>query len=149
MDMVIDFPEGYRVDAHFKSFTVRTDQSLKDGGADSAPAPFEIFLASLGTCAGIYVLSFCRQRNLASEGIRLVQSAQMNPTTGMVEKITMDIQLPADFPARYQKAVIRAADQCKVKKHFENPPEFEIKTSPSYSSDGFSANSKSSLSLLD
>jgi ribosomal protein S12 methylthiotransferase accessory factor len=129
MDMIIDFPGGSRVDAHFESLTVRTDQPVQAGGDRSAPTPFEIFLAALGTCAGIYVLGFCRQRNLPTEGIRLVQSVRMNPKTKLAEKIELDIQLPAEFPEKYQGAVIRAAEQCKVKKQFEYPPEVEVKTS--------------------
>jgi putative redox protein len=129
MDMIIDFPGGSRVDAHFKSFTVQTDQPVQAGGDESAPTPFEIFLSSLGTCAGIYVLGFCRQRNLPTEGIRLIQSTKMNPTTNLAEKITIDIKLPTTFPEQYRQAVIRAAEQCKVKKHFEVPPEVEVKTS--------------------
>jgi putative redox protein len=129
MDMTIDFPGGARVDAHFKSYTVHTDQPVQAGGDASAPTPFEIFLAALGTCAGIYVLGFCRQRNLPTEGIRLVQSVRMNPATSLAEKISLDIQLPPDFPEKYREAVIRTAEQCKVKKHFETPPEVEVKTS--------------------
>jgi ribosomal protein S12 methylthiotransferase accessory factor len=44
----------------------------------------------------------------------------------MVNKILLDIQLPPDFPEKYRAAVIRSADQCAVKKHFEQPPQFEI-----------------------
>jgi ribosomal protein S12 methylthiotransferase accessory factor len=36
--------------------------------------------------------------------------------------------VPPDFPEKYHKALIRAADQCAVKKHFETPPTFEILT---------------------
>jgi putative redox protein len=136
MDMIIDFPGGSRVDAHFRSFTVKTDQPVQAGGEGSAPTPFEIFLSSLGTCAGIYVLGFCRQRGLPMEGLRLVQKVQMNLATNLAEKITIDIELPPDFPEQYRKAVIRAADQCKVKKHFETPPEIEIETSASTSPGG-------------
>jgi putative redox protein len=129
MEMIIDFPGGSRVDAHFGGFTVPTDQPAGAGGDGSAPTPFELFLAALGTCAGIYVLGFCRQRNLPTEGMRLVQSVVTNPKTKMAEKILLDIRLPAGFPEKYRDAVIRAADQCKVKKHFETPPEVEVKTS--------------------
>ena len=129
MEMVIDFPGGARVDAHFGPYTVPTDQPPYGGGQALAPTPFATFLASIGTCAGIYVLGFCRQRGIPAEGIRLVQRLQTNPTTGMVSKIHLDIQLPPDFPERYRTAVIRAADQCAVKKHFEHPPQFEINTS--------------------
>ncbi len=129
MDMVIDFPGGARVDAHFGPYSVRTDQPPYGGGQGSAPTPFATFLASVGTCAGIYVLSFCRQRGISAEGIRIVQRMESNPQTGMVGKVLLDIQLPPDFPERYKSAVIRSADQCAVKKHFEYPPQFEITTS--------------------
>ena len=72
MEMVIDFPGGARVDAHFGLFTVGTDQPPQGGGEGSAPTPFELFLSSIGTCAGIYVLGFCRQRSLPTDGIRIV-----------------------------------------------------------------------------
>ncbi len=125
MEMIIDFPGGARVDAHFGPFTVPTDQPSSNGTA-SAPTPFATFLASIGTCAGIYVLGFCQQRGINAEGVRLVQSLEVNRMTGMVSKINLDIQLPAEFPEKYKTAVIRAADQCAVKKHFEHPPQVEI-----------------------
>lgn len=129
MDMTIDFPGGARVDAHFASFTLKTDQPPEGGGEGSAPTPFDTFLASLGTCAGIYVLGFCRQRGIDTKGIRLVQRADYNPATGMVAGIHLDIQLPPGFPEKYQAAVIRAAEQCKVKRTLDHPPAFEVKAS--------------------
>jgi ribosomal protein S12 methylthiotransferase accessory factor len=124
MEMLIDFPGGARVDAHFGPFTVKTDQPP----AATAPTPFATFLASIGTCAGIYVLGFCQQRGLPTDGMRIIQRMHSNPFTGMVEKIDLEIQLPPSFPEKYKEAVIRAADLCAVKKHFENPPQFEITT---------------------
>lgn len=124
MEMVIDFPGGSRVDAHFGPFTVQTDQPP----AASAPTPFAVFLSSIGTCAGIYVLGFCRQRGLSTEGIKIVQRMFSNPMTGMVEKIDLEIQLPQGFPEKYREAVINSAQLCAVKKHMENPPKFEITT---------------------
>jgi putative redox protein len=128
MEMIIDFPGGARVDAHFGPYTVATDQPPYGGGEGLAPTPFATFLASIGTCAGIYVLGFCRQRGISTEGIRIVQRMQTNPLTGMVSKVILDIQLPAEFPEKYKAAVIRSADQCAVKQHFEHPPLFEIST---------------------
>lgn len=124
MEMLIDFPGGARVDAHFGPFTVSTDQPP----VASAPTPFTTFLASIGTCAGIYVLGFCQQRGLPTEGIRILQRMHSNPFSGMVQKIDLEIQLPASFPEKYRDAVIRAAELCAVKKHFEEPPQFEVTT---------------------
>ena len=125
MEMVIVFPGGSRVDAHVGNLVVTTDQ---DG---SAPAPFGLFLASIGTCAGIYVLSFCQHRGLSTEGVRIVQRVHSNPTTRMVEQIDLDIEVPPDFPQKYHEALIRAANQCAVKKHLESPPRFEVRTTVS------------------
>jgi ribosomal protein S12 methylthiotransferase accessory factor len=124
MEMIIDFPGGSRVDAHFDSFTVQTDQPP----AASAPTPFEVFLSSIGTCAGIYVLGFCRQRGLPTDGIRIIQRIHSNAFNGMVEKIDLEIQVPPEFPQKYHDSLIRSAELCAVKKHLEQPPKFEIST---------------------
>ncbi|KPL82393.1 osmotically inducible protein OsmC [Thermanaerothrix daxensis] len=128
MEMIIDFPGGARVDAHFGPYTVKTDQPPMGGGAGSAPTPFALFLASLGTCAGIYVLGFCRQRGLPTDGIRLIQRVRSNPMTGMVEEVELEIQVPPTFPQKYYEALVRSAEQCAVKKHLERPPRFNVHT---------------------
>ena len=128
MELVIDFPGGAKVDAHFGGFSVKTDQSPMGGGEGSAPAPFGVFLASIGTCAGIYVLGFCKQRGLPVEGIKILQKVNSNPMTGMVDNIDLEIQVPASFPEKYHDALVRSAEQCAVKKHLENPPKFNTYT---------------------
>ncbi len=123
MELTVDFPGGARVDAHFGSHTVMTDQN------GSAPSPFALFLASLGTCAGVYVMGFCRQRGLSTEGIRIVERSIPDPNNnGMVGTVELEIQVPPDFPEKYYDALVRSAGQCAVKKHLENPPKFEIAT---------------------
>jgi ribosomal protein S12 methylthiotransferase accessory factor len=128
MDMTIDFPGGARVDAHFRGHTLMTDQPAGGGGDDSAPMPFELFLASIGTCAGIYILGFCKQRNLPTDGIRIIQHNHTNRANGMTEKIELEIQVPPTFPEQYHNALIKTAELCKVKKTLEHPPQFEIVT---------------------
>ena len=80
-----------------------TDQPPMGGGEASAPTPFSVFLASIGTCAGIYVLGFCRQRGISTDGIRIVQRASRSSYTGMIDKIELEIQVPASFPEKYMK----------------------------------------------
>ncbi len=124
MEMIIDFPGGSRVDAHFGPFTVQTDQPP----VASAPTPFAMFLASISTCAGIYVLGFCQQRGISSDGIRIVQRTHNDPLSGMVGKIDLEIQVPPGFPERYLPSLVRSAELCAVKKHLERPPKFEVYT---------------------
>jgi len=123
MEMEIVFPGGAQVDAIAGNLVITTNQ---DG---SAPSPFALFLASMGTCAGIYVLNFCQQRGLPTDGLRIVQRMHTDPYTRMVAQVELDIQLPANFPMKYKDAVIRSAELCAVKKHLENPPAFDVHTS--------------------
>ena len=128
MQIDISFPGGARVDADYGDFVIRTDQSPAGGGEGSAPTPFALFLVSIGTCAGIYVLNFCRQRGIPTEDIRIRQTMNRDAGTGMVSNVTLDILLPPGFPKKYAPALIRTAELCAVKKHIQNPPAFKIET---------------------
>ncbi|MHB1132698.1 MAG: OsmC family protein [Chloroflexota bacterium] len=121
-DFKVSFPGGKRVAAEYRGFRIDTDQPLLGGGDNSAPSPFELFLASLATCAGFYVQSFCQQRGIATEGLKLVQRHVVDERTHLVSAVEIEVELPAGFPEQYRAAVIRAAEQCTVKKHLQNPP---------------------------
>ena len=127
--MEITFDGGKVITAHLNGHSIKTDQPVNAGGENSAPTPFELFLASIGTCAGIYVKMFCDQRNISTENMKIIQSATYNNQTRLPENITLDIQLPADFPEKYKSSVINAADLCKVKMTIANPPVFNVITS--------------------
>jgi putative redox protein len=130
MDMQIRFPGGKAVEALFNGFTVKTDQPVIDGGSGSAPSPFDLFLASIGTCTGYYVLSFCQKNNIPTEKMTLSGRFLRNPLTHLVETIQIDIHVPKDFPEKYTKAVIKAAEVCTVKRHLERPPRIDINVLP-------------------
>jgi ribosomal protein S12 methylthiotransferase accessory factor len=126
--MEVTFDGGKIITAHTGGHTIKTDQPVNQGGQDSAPSPFELFMASIGTCAGIYVKSFCDQRNIPAENIKIIQTAEYDKQTGLPSDIKIEIRLPSDFPAKYKDAVVNAAALCKVKKSIANPPKFEVVT---------------------
>ena len=120
------FPGGKRIDAKIGDFIVHTDQSLENGGEETAPEPFQLFLASIATCAGIYALEFCRAREIPSEGMALTMSYDWDEKKQVIEKLHIELKVPSGFPDRYKKAVVRVMDLCSVKKHIIHPPEFII-----------------------
>jgi len=126
--MIVTFPGGKRVDAEYGGFTIKTDQSQKGGGEGSAPQPFDLFLASIATCAGIYVKGYCDTRGIPAEKLGLEMHIERDHEQHRVGKLVLEIKLPEDFPEKHREAVIRAADLCAVKKHILNPPAFEIRT---------------------
>jgi putative redox protein len=129
MNIDIQFPGGSAVAARFKGFTVATDQSPEHGGAGAAPEPFDLFLASLGTCAGLYALRFCQERGIDTGGLGLRLTTENDPARRRLDAIRLDLRLPAGFPDKYRAAIVRAVDQCAVKRHIAEPPRFEVTTS--------------------
>jgi putative redox protein len=128
MNIEICFEGKKKVNANISGRIIKTDQPIESGGNDSAPAPFDLFLASIGTCAGIYVKSFCDQRNIPTNRIKLLQQMEYDNISHLVTNIKIEIQLPHDFPEKYKEAVINAANLCTVKRHLHNPPAFEVVT---------------------
>jgi len=128
MNMEIYFDGNKKVNARFNGQDIKTDQPVQGGGEGSAPAPFDLFLASIGTCAGIYVKGFCDQRGIPSDDIKIIQKMNFNPMTRLIDKIDLEIQVPDDFPEKYKDAVINAANLCAVKRHMLQPPAFDVYT---------------------
>lgn len=128
MNMKITFPGGLAVDADFKGFTVRTDQRAEHGGGGTAPEPFDLFLASLGTCAGLYALRFCEQRGIDTRGLGLTLTTEKDHEGKRLALVRLEIELPAGFPEKYSEAIIRSVDQCAVKRQIMEPPRFEVAT---------------------
>ncbi|MBI9053471.1 MAG: OsmC family protein [Bacteroidales bacterium] len=128
MEMEIYFDGNKKINANLNGNVIRTDQPIQGGGEGTAPSPFDLFLGSIGTCAGIYVKGFCDQRGLSSDNIKIIQKMNFNPGTRLIDKIDLEIQLPEDFPEKYKDAVINSANLCAVKRHMQEPPAFDVYT---------------------
>ncbi len=128
LEIDVFFEGGKKVSANINGSTIPTDQPVQAGGDGSAPTPFDLFMASIGTCAGVYVKGFCDSRGISTDGIRIKQKMNFDQASRLFNKIDLEIQLPADFPEKYKDAVISAAGMCAVKKHLNNPPEIEVST---------------------
>jgi putative redox protein len=128
MDMKVYFPGGRRVYADYKGFRIETDQPVTGGGDNSAPSPFDLFLASIGTCAGIFALGFMQQRGIPTDAAGVNVTLHVAPETGLVGAVDIELLLPPEFPERYRGAIVKAVNQCTVKKHLIQPPEFVVST---------------------
>lgn len=125
MQMKIDFPGGVAVAAEFNGHRVLTDQTAPLG-AGASPTPFDLFLVSLGTCAGYYALRFCQERSLSADGLGLSLVAERHPETRRLDAVRIEVKLPEGFPEKYRPAIVRAALQCSVKKALADPPAVEV-----------------------
>lgn len=129
-ELKVVFGENYRIDVDYKGFVVKTDQPVKDGGENTAPAPFDLFLVSLASCAGFYALAFCKERKIPTEGLGVTMTTERGEASKMIDKVKIDVDLPAGFPEKYRFAMTKAVDHCTVKAHILRPPQFEIVVRP-------------------
>jgi putative redox protein len=127
MEIPVRLAGGRAVEAVIGDHIVRADQPVKTGGGGTAPSSSDLFLASIALCAAYYVLDFCLQRNIPTDGVGVLMKTHKNETTKMMDRIEIEINLPPQFPRKYDKAVVRAADLCWVKKHIQNSPSFETR----------------------
>lgn len=124
--MDIYFEGKKQVFADVNGFTIKTDQHSRSGGDGLFPEPFTLFLAALGTCAGIYVKGFCDQRGIDTTNIRLSQEQQYDPVKKMIGSVDIKIHVPSDFPEKYENAVIQSASLCAVKRHLRDDIELSV-----------------------
>lgn len=124
----VSFPGGKRVDARIGETVIKTDQSVKNGGGAAAAEPFQLFLASIATCAGIYALEFCLSRELSLDGLSLKMICDRDPELKRYTRMTIDLRLPEGFPEKLVPAITRSMNLCTVKKHIIDAPEFFIQT---------------------
>jgi len=122
----VSFPGGKCIDAQVGGFHIHTDQPTKYGGDASAPTPFELFLASLATCAGIFAWNFCETRNISREGLGLHMECIDDEKLKMIGEIRFHLVLPQDFPEKYRDGIVRAMEQCTVKRHMQQSPGFSV-----------------------
>lgn len=128
MELRISLLGKKKISAHFDGYEVSTDQPKKSGGDGSAPSPFDLFLASIGTCAGFFAQSYCQAHNLPTDGIELVQTQVRDEKTRLVTSIKLELTIPASFPEQHRDGVINAINACSVKKHFAHPPNIYVET---------------------
>ncbi|MBN2204746.1 MAG: OsmC family protein [Thermoleophilia bacterium] len=131
MEIAVSFPGNMRVTATIGDHEIVTDQCLADGGDASAPEPFDLFLASIATCAGVYAISFMKARDIDPKDSRLVMTVERDQRTRRVTHLELTLHLPDGFPEKYRAAVRRAMDKCSVKRVLLDPPTVSIGTTTS------------------
>jgi putative redox protein len=122
----VDFPGGLVVNARLDEMLIPTDQAESSGGQGSAPEPFDLFLASIATCAGVGALSFCQARGLPTEELELTMTCRRHETESRYDHITLSLKVPADFSEKHRVSIHRAMNLCSVKRHILKPPEFTL-----------------------
>jgi putative redox protein len=124
-EIPITITDERRVDTELRGHHIATDQPWEKGGRDSAPTPFDLFLASIGTCAGTTIQAFCAHRDIPASEIKLTQRVELDDN-GDVREIELKVHLPPSFPKKYVDVLQRVIEQCPVERSIRAMPAFIV-----------------------
>jgi ribosomal protein S12 methylthiotransferase accessory factor len=128
MELKVTLEGGKRVATQIGNHRIVTDQPVKNGGGDSAPAPFDLFIASIATCVGFYIQAYCESKGIDSTGIDIALRTERDPATKLINRFVTTIRVPPELPERLYPALQKVAEQCAVKKTIKAHPEFIVET---------------------
>jgi uncharacterized OsmC-like protein len=127
--------EGLAQEIRVGSHRLRADEPLAAGGADSGPNPYDLLLASLGTCTSMTVALYARRKGwpLAGVTVRLRHSRiyaadceECETREGFVDRIERDIAFAGPLSAEQQSRLLEIAGRCPV--HRTLTSEINIRT---------------------
>jgi putative redox protein len=106
---------------------VRVDQPLRDGGADQAPTPTELFVGSLAACVAFYAGRYLTRHGYDRDGLRVHADFEMaGDGPARVAAIRLTLRPPARFPAERVPALLAVAAGCTVHNTINTEPDITI-----------------------
>jgi uncharacterized OsmC-like protein len=83
-------------------------------GSDQGPTPPDLFVASLGSCVGVFVANYCRNAgtDVTDLSVDVAYAKAEDPTR--LTNVRVRINLPHGDYARREKAILRVAERCPV-----------------------------------
>ncbi len=123
----IKYINGKKFSAQNRTHTIIIDQPKEGGGEDQGPTPPELFIDSLGSCIGVYVLAFCKNTGLDSSGMKInLEWEKASDKPSRIKTISAKIYLPnADVGAR-KAALLKVAESCLVHETIRSHPDIKI-----------------------
>ena len=124
-EMVVTLDRGRRFVARVRGFQITSDQPAP-AGADTAPTPAELLIASLGTCIGVRVATFVEQNEIKHDGFQVHLAWEREDDSSKIGAISVRIEIPGDVPEGLREPLRQAAKQCLVHQTLTQTPEIKI-----------------------
>jgi uncharacterized OsmC-like protein len=92
----------------------------------SVMSPLEIFLASLGSCIGVYTVRYCQNANIDTAGLEIIVSSELGSNRPVrFEKINVRISLGQDIGAR-KRSLLEFVKNCPVHNTLSGKPDIDF-----------------------
>lgn len=114
----------FQVTSGANSFVI--DLPKEKGGGGEGPNSTDVFISSLGSCVGVYIVFYCEKVGIDCSGMVIDIDYKMADNPRRVGEVDVKVSMSnAELGAR-KDAVLRTAQMCAVKNTFLNPPKIDI-----------------------
>ncbi|MBQ4493197.1 MAG: OsmC family protein [Elusimicrobiaceae bacterium] len=110
------YVDAKKVEVRVNNYIVHTDMPREVGGDNSAPNPFEMFMASFLACQAVFAMAFVEKNNMKKEDFSF-RAEPVFDDKGLISKMTTIVKIPSDFPTEKEATFINVLKTCKVGKH--------------------------------
>jgi len=125
-EVVVRYENGTRFSATCDGYTVTTGKGDDGDTRRDGMTPSELFIASLGTCIGLYVASYCRHHGIPCQGMTVELSRETARAPSRTTKVTAVIKLGAALSPQDAEAILHVARHCHVHESIEHGMEVAI-----------------------
>ena len=123
----VRFVAGESYEVGVRGHRVLVDQPAGAGGADTAPNPTELFVASLATCVAFYAGRYLTRHGYSRDGLAVSAGYEMAADRpARVGGIRLTVHVPAGLPADRWAALQAVASHCTVHNSLTAPPAVTI-----------------------
>jgi putative redox protein len=129
-ETTVKFRSGVSFDVESRGHKLVSDQPREIGGADDGMTPPELFLASIGTCAGYYAIQYLKARNLPQEGLNVRVWAEKAMQPARIGTIRIDVEAPGAEDEKNHAGLVRAVEKCLIHNTLLHTPEIAITVQP-------------------
>jgi len=113
------------------------DEPIDFGGKDTGPGPYDLLLASLGSCTSMTISLYARTKKwpLESVTVKLRHSKihaadcrDCETKEGKIDRIEREIHLVGKLDSEQQKRLLEIADKCPVHRTLKSEIDIQTKS---------------------
>jgi putative redox protein len=126
MEVIVEHLGAVQFQIKARQHQIASDQPAENGGFDEGMTPPELFLASLGACAGFYATQYLKKHKLAREGTLVRVTAEKAKDPARLDNFRIELDLPEPLTDAHKSGVEAAVHHCLIHNTLLHPPKITI-----------------------
>lgn len=125
MEVSVEHLGSVQFEIRARSHVIVSDQPV-EFGHDEGMTPPELFLASLGSCAGFYAAQYLRKHRLATQGTKVRVTADKVKDPARIDNFRIEVEVSGELSDEHRAGVEEAVHHCLIHNTLLHPPKIQI-----------------------